>query len=157
MEETKMTHKTILAATALVMLATPVMAADCVAIAAYQVAGEPGMDECASHKHMSADCRAVAMASMNKRIHECQAARKFLQTGGPEMAKMTIPLITPAAFVMLSAPVMAGAPDYYINIERGACQRRHLMKPHETIEHCARRLEALDKALAKEDPEPEGR
>jgi hypothetical protein len=59
-------------------------------------------------------------------------------------------LIT-AALVLLTGPAMAGAPDYYINIERGACRRHHLMHRHETLEHCARRLEAIDKALANED------
>jgi len=53
----------------------------CEKAAAYQVSGEPGMHQCLSHKTISADCHAVMMASMNKRIHECESARKFLQTG----------------------------------------------------------------------------
>jgi hypothetical protein len=50
----------------------------CERAAAYQVAGEPGMAECASQKVMSADCIAVAKASMTKHIHECEWVQRQL-------------------------------------------------------------------------------
>jgi len=59
----------------------------CEHAAAYQVSGEPGMHQCLAHTPMTADCHAVMMASMNKRIHECQATRRFLQTGDKRWLK----------------------------------------------------------------------
>lgn len=55
----------------------------CERAAAYQVAGEPGIHECLSHKIISQDCSAVMMASLDKRIHECQEARRIIQLGAP--------------------------------------------------------------------------
>jgi hypothetical protein len=52
----------------------------CEKAAAFQVAGEPGIHECLSHRNMSADCVAVLQASMNKRIHECHEAHQMLRT-----------------------------------------------------------------------------
>lgn len=59
-------------------------------------------------------------------------------------------LFAAAMMAAISGPAMA-APDYYINIERGFC-RRHpaAIKRHETLEHCARRMEKIDRALAEE-------
>jgi hypothetical protein len=60
-------RKILMCGAAALMLVAPMAPAFaytlCEKAAAYQVAGEPGMHECASHKTMSADCRAVAMAS----------------------------------------------------------------------------------------------
>lgn len=51
---------------------------NCRQAAAYQVAGEPGIHECLSYKTVSADCDAVMLASMQKRIHECEEVRREL-------------------------------------------------------------------------------
>jgi hypothetical protein len=59
----------------------------CEKAAAYQVSGEPGIHECLSHRTISADCNAVIEASMNKRIHECQEARRMLGPGPRVMAQ----------------------------------------------------------------------
>ena len=48
----------------------------CLNGAADQVATEPGVGECMSHKPVSEDCKAVIRASMIKRIHECQEIRR---------------------------------------------------------------------------------
>jgi hypothetical protein len=73
--------KTLISVIALLLISLPAFATPdktCERAAAYQVSGEPGIHECLSHKTMSADCKAVMMASMNKRIHECRDARRLL-------------------------------------------------------------------------------
>jgi hypothetical protein len=53
----------------------------CERAAAYQVSGEPGVHECLSHRIISDDCANVIISSMNKRVHECQEARRMLRNG----------------------------------------------------------------------------